>query len=83
LTTTGWARDIGLKYGIDDSHPNGLGNMAEITNLDIEQVLDDIIKVMPPLAAQQQCVSLIEKMVVQGVPKDQALQFVFEQQEKH
>jgi len=57
--------------------------MAEITNLDVLQVLDDIIKDMPPLGVQQQCVSLIEKMVAQGVPKDQALKFVFEPQPKH
>jgi len=57
--------------------------MAEIDILDIKQVLEEIIKDTPPMAVQQQSVELIEKMVAQGIPEEQALQFVFEAQAKH
>jgi len=32
---------------------------------------------------QQQSVALVDKMVAQGIPEKQALQFVFEAQAKH
>jgi len=57
--------------------------MAEIDVLDIELALEDILKDLPPMELQQQTVALVDKMVAQGVPKEQALQFVFEAQAKH
>jgi len=57
--------------------------MAEIDRLDIKLLLQDIIKDIPPMELQQQSIEMIENMVAQGVPKEQALQFLFEGQEKH
>ena len=57
--------------------------MTKIDVLDIELALEDILKDLPPMAVQQQSVELIEKMVAQGIPEKQALQFVFEAQAKH
>jgi len=57
--------------------------MAEIDILDIKQLLEEIIKDLPPMELQQQSVALVDKMVAQGIPEKQALQFVFEAQAKH
>ena len=68
---------------VESSSFKGLENMAEIDSLDIKQLLEDIINELPPMELQQQSIALIEKMVAQGIPEKQALQFVFEAQAKH